>query len=152
MCEVLVCVKNQGTTGVLATDSHMPKQGDVVFVAPDGWTWGVCELGQIVANNPNGNHPFFRILKLANVTVAQASNMMTPELDIDPQNPSPYLQYRGRFLDKTKIPAGVLSDYLTDDTRAQPFLVLNFTAAQINAIVTTTDDANCPAYHARIAF
>lgn len=155
MCEILLCVKNMGTSGVQASDSHQPKQGDVVAVQPDGWPWGACELGQVVQGNPNGNHPFFRIIKLPNVTVAQASNMLTPEQDLDPQNPSPYLQYRARFLDKTKISpatAQTLLNYWNDDGRAQGFLSLSYTAAQINNIVTTTDDANCPAYHARIAF
>lgn len=142
MCEILVCVRDMGQTGNIALDSKRPKQGDVIDVHPDGWIWGVCELGQIVQGNPNGNHPFFRIIKLPNVTVNQASNMLAPELDTDPQNPSPYLQYRARYLDKVKIAALVsktLRDYWLDDLRTAGFLVLNFTAAQINNIVSIRD-------------
>lgn len=139
MCEILLCVKDRGNSGVLLIDSHAPKQGDVVLVKPDGWQWGAAELGTAVQGNPNGNHPFFRIIKLPNVTVAQASNMLTPEIDIDPQVPSAYLQYRGRFLDKSKVPPATMQaliDNWNDDGRANGFISLNYTAAQINTIVT----------------
>ena len=139
MCEILLCVHDRRTTGNVAIDSHAPKQGDVVCVQPDGWTWGVCELGQVVPGNPNGNHNFFRIIKLPNVTVNQASNMLAPEVDVDPQNPSPYLQYRARYLDKSKIPPATMQallDNWNDDGRAQGFLQVNYTAGQINNIVS----------------
>lgn len=140
MCEILVCVRDKGISGDLLIDSHAPQQGDVVDVHPDGWNWGAAELGQVLQGNPNGNHPFFRVIKLANVTEAQAASMLAPEIDADPQNPSPYLQYRGKYLDKTKInpvTAKALWDYWNDDGRAQGFLVLPYTAAQINNIVST---------------
>lgn len=164
-CEILVCVKNLGNSGSLNIDSHAPKRGDIIDVHPAGWGWGLCELGQVVQvldgdtgqmkPHPNGNHPMARILKLTNVSVAQASNMLTREQDIDPQNPSPYLQFRARFLDFTKIPAATMQaliDYWNDDGRAQGFITLNYSASQINSITTATDDVGCPAYHARIAF
>ncbi len=144
MCEILLCVKNVG-------GDTRPKQGDVVWVAANGWAWGTGELGQV--DHPvYPKHNLYRIIKLPNVTVAQAKTMMAYEQPTDPLHPSPSLQYRGRFLDKTKIPAGVLSDYLLDELRTQPFITLTYTAAQLNTIVTTTDDANCPAYHKRVAF
>lgn len=132
MCEILVCVKDRG--GI-----RDPKRGDVIDVKPDGWAWGRCELGQVVPGNPNGNHNFFRIIKLPNVTEAQAENMLTPEVDVNPLIPSPYLQYRVRYLDITKIAAlasKVLRDHWQDDLRADGFLTLNFTAAQINNVVS----------------
>lgn len=139
MCEILLCVKDMGNSGNLAIDSHAPKQGDVVDVHPDEWSWGQCELGVVVNGNPNGNHPFFRVIKLPNVSVAQAARMTTPEVDIDPQNPSPYLQYRAFFLDKSKINGTTMKallDNWNDDGRASGFILLNYTAAQINNIVT----------------
>jgi len=140
MCEILLCVRDKGTSGNLLIDSHAAKRGDVVLVKPDGTSWGLCELGQNdPGQDPNGNYAFFRIIKLPNVTVAQASNLLTPELDVDPQNPSPYLQYRARFLDKNKIPPATMQaliDYWQDDGRAQGFITLNYTAAQINSIVS----------------
>ena len=132
MCEILVCVKDRG--GI-----NTPKQGDVIEVKPDGWSWSRAELGQVIPGNPNGNHNFFRIIKLPNVTEAQAANMLTPEVDVDPQNPSPYLQYRVRYLDITKIAAltsKVLRDHWLDDLRTNGFLTLNFTAAQISNVVS----------------
>lgn len=132
MCEILLCTRDMG-------GHQAPKQGDVIEVKPDGWGWGQCELGISVPGNPHGNHPFFRVIKLPNVTVAQASNMLAPEVDVDPQNPSPYLQYRARFLDKSKInpvTAKVLKDHWDDDARTQGFITLPYTAAQINNIVS----------------
>ena len=139
MCEILLCVKDRGTSGVLLIDSHAPKQGDVVCVSPDGFQWGAAELGQVIDGNPNGNHPFFRVIKLPNVTILQASNLLFREVDVDPQNPSPYLQHRARYLDRTKInPAtqAALKSYWDDDARAAGFITLPYTAAQINNIVS----------------
>jgi hypothetical protein len=139
MCEILLCVKDRGTTGKLAIDSKAPKQGDVIAVHPDGWGWGACELGVVVPGNPNGNHNFFRVIKLPNVTVNQASSMLAPEADLDPQHPSPYLQYRAFFLDKSKIPSATMQallDNWNDDGRTNGFISLNYTAAQIASIKT----------------
>ncbi len=129
MCEILLCTRDMG-------GHQAPKQGDVIEVKPDGWGWGQCELGISVPGNPHGNHPFFRVIKLPNVTVAQASNMLAPEVDVDPQNPSPYLQYRARFLDRTKIPNGAFKTHVLDDLRAQQTITVPHTAAQLSAIVT----------------
>jgi hypothetical protein len=135
MSEILLCVKNRN---VLLAGA--PKQGDVVAVCPDGWEWSTAELGVPVEGNPNGNHNFFRIVKLPNVTVAQASTLLPPEQDVDPENPSPYLQYRAKYLDKSKISPvtmQALLDNWNDDGREQGFITLNYTAAQINSIVST---------------
>lgn len=133
MCEILVCVKNRGS------NPGAPRQGDVICVQPDGWAWSPCELGQSVEGNPNGKHNFFRVVKLPNVTAAQASRMLAPQLDIDPQNHSPYLRFRAFYLDRTKIPSGALRTYWDDDARAQGFAVINHTAAQLNNIVSERD-------------
>jgi hypothetical protein len=131
MCEILVCVKDRDLT-----NHHAPRQGDVVDVHADGWVWGACEMGRVIQGNPNGNHPFFRIIKLPNVTVAQASSMLSPELDVDPLKPSPYLQFRAFFLDRTKIVhPGLLANW-DEDARVNGFVLLAFTATQIAAIRT----------------
>ena len=151
MCEALVCIRNMGQSGDPLIDSCAPKRGDVVTVQEDGWNWGTCELGQIVQGNPNGNHAFFRIFKFPNTSVAQAAKMLSAEKDTDPQNPSPYLQYRAFFFDVTKIPSGALQIYWNDDARSASFISLPYSAVQMNTIVTGTDDVGCPAFHARIA-
>ena len=135
MCEILVCVKDRSTTGNPVIDSPCPKQGDVIFAAPDGWGWGGHELGTTLCS-VNGNHPFFRIVKLPNVTLAQIAKMLSAELPVDMQHPSPYLQYRGFFFDKTKIPVGALATHWTDDTRKSPFISLPLTMTQINAFIS----------------
>lgn len=86
-----------------------------------------------ITEHPNGNHSFFRIIKLPNVSVAAASTLLAPELPVDPLNPSPYLQYRGFFLDKTKFPK-VLLDHWNDDNRVAQFLTLNISTAQFNTL------------------
>lgn len=92
-----------------------------------------------IAQHPNGNHSYMRIIKLPSVTMAQANHLMTPEIDTNPLDPSPYLQPRGFFIDKTKIPVGMaaLAAHIADDLRTNQSITLaNATAAQINALVT----------------
>jgi len=141
MCEILLCVRDMRNVAW-----PYPQQGDVIAVVPDGWRWGACELGQAVEGNPNGNHPFWRIIKLPNVTVAQASNLLAPERDTDPQGPSPYLQYRQFYFDKTKIPAGqiALLQNLADDLRTNGFVTLNFTAAQLANVISRRPALSAP--------
>lgn len=162
MCEVLIRVKNVvdltpgGVLMPLAKVSKMEKMGDVILLRDDGFDWRPAELGTPVAENSyRGNHSFWRVLKFPKIALQLATKMLTRELDIDPQNRSPYLQARAFFIDKTKIPPATaqnLIDHWNDDGRANGFLTLQFTAAQLNSVITSTDDVNCPAYHKRIAF
>jgi len=135
MSEVLVCVHDMSSTGVTSLDNKYPKKGDVVVAVPDGWAWGLAELGQTVQDNPNGNHAFFRILKVASVSLAAARTMLAAELPVDPLNPSPFLQYRAKYLDPTKIPTNLRS-YWLDDLRAHGTISMPYTAAQFNTIVS----------------
>lgn len=136
MCEIIVCARDEQPTGNLAWDSKRPKQGDVIEAREDGFDWGDAVKGIVIPGNPNGNHPRWRWIKLPNVTVSQASTLLAPEVDVDPQRPSPYLQYRVFFLDKSKIPAGAFATYWTDDARTAPFITLPHTAAQLANIRT----------------
>lgn len=129
MCEAIVCIRDMGNSGNPLIDSHAPQQGDVVFVGPDGWNWGKDERSNAT--------PFFRILQFPNITETQASVMLAREVDTDPQNPSLYLQFRAKFFDKTKIPVGLISQYWNDDTRAAPFIVIPYTAAQLQNIISS---------------
>lgn len=137
-CSVLVCVKNRGNSGQLALDSKAWQDGDVICVMPVDWSWGACELGRTYPGNPNGNHPFWRVVVLPNVSISEASPWLSPEED-DANSQSPYLQRRGFFLDRSKIkPAtmAALAAHWADDGRANGFITLNYTAAQINTIVS----------------
>lgn len=93
-------------------NTHCTKRGDVIVVAPDGWSWSALEL----------TLPFWRILKVPALNVSEASAYLAPELDTDPNHPSRTLQRRAfKFdIDSTLVtlPA-VLVTYLADDTRAQ---------------------------------
>lgn len=69
------------------------KAGDVISIQPDGGPWGNDDLNDTV------NHT---IIKLPKVSVSEASYLMTPEIDVDPKNPSKTLQRRAFHLDLTK--------------------------------------------------
>lgn len=136
MCEAIVCIRDEAPTGNLVWDSKRPKQGDVIEVREDGFDWGDAVNGITKQGDPNGNHPQWRWLKLPNISVAQASIMLGQEVETNPQKPSPYLQYRGFFLDKSKIPTGAFKTYWNDNTRAQAFITLPHNAAQLEALRT----------------
>jgi len=95
---------------------------------PDNWNWGVDEK----------TLPFYRILKLPNVTLAQAAPYLAPEPPVDPLNPSKTLQKRVFSLNLAHVtlPAA-LKTFIADDTRASPSYTFNATAAQIAAVVVT---------------
>lgn len=98
------------------------KRFDVIVVSPDGWPWGSEEL----------RHPDWRIVALPKVTVLQAQNFLSPEVDVDPTKPSRMLQRRGFYFDLASLtlPPALLA-WVADDTRAQPIRSANYTAAQI---------------------
>lgn len=124
MCEVLLRVADKiGADPYL--DAKCLKRGDIVVVCADGWAWGADELV----------NPFWRILKLPNVTVAQAEGFLGREFDTDPAKPSRVLRRRafGVDLASVTIPAG-LKAWLLDDTRAAPTRTTNFTPAQFLAL------------------
>jgi hypothetical protein len=136
MCEMLLCVHNRGTSGNLLVDSHAPQAGDVVTILSDGANWGYAPLGHAQEGDPNGNYPFFRILQIPNVSADQASNLLAPEIDADAQNPSLYLQYRGFFIDQSKITDSALLAYLADDTRAASTIALTYDATWLASVTT----------------
>lgn len=150
MCEILLWVKDTAT-GDPATDSRQFLQGDVVTVQPDGYPWGDCELcgasttwqnnaGQQrpMSAHPNGVHAFWRVVKLPNVSVAQAAIVLGPELPVDPLNPSPYLRLRHNFIDKAKIQSAFPAFYANfiDDLRTNPSVTVNASAGQINQVIS----------------
>ena len=136
---------------VQVKDSLRPleaKRGDVVVAMPDGWAWGECELGgptytdengqkQPIANHINGNHNFWRILKLPNISQPVVSQLTSTEKDVDPLHPSANLQFRGFYIDLDNIPVANLSliTYLADDTRASRFLTSPLTDNQLQSII-----------------
>lgn len=145
-----------------------PQAGDVITVLEDGANWGDLVIGGRPANpafnpadvgfapgdkvftdrvtgqtrpiseDPNGNHNQVRIIKLPNVTSAQASNLLSGERAADMQHPSPLLQFRQFYFDRSKIPAGqvALLQNLADDLRTNAFVTLSFTAAQLATVVS----------------
>lgn len=94
----------------------------------------VNEEVRSISQHPNGNHPFFRVLKLPNVSVALANSLLSTEKETDPQNPNPYLQYRGFALDLSKM-KGALADFIADDTRVQQFFVDPMSDKEFQALI-----------------
>lgn len=172
MCEILLCVKNKGNSGIKTWDERAPKAGDVVCVMPDGHAWGSLELGghawgdiqehcderpdsklkrgeryyicaetgnaKPIHKHANGNHDFFRVVKLPNCTVSQLEMMLAEEPQVDPRRPSPYLQYRLNYFDRAKFKAAHIhfASHWDDDTRSQPTITFNVTWAQIKDLIS----------------
>lgn len=84
MAELLVRKVDKINSNDFYLNTKCFKAGDVIAVQPDGWLWGKDEL-----NSPN-----HVIVKLPKVSVSEASFLLTPEIDVDPKNPSKTLQRR----------------------------------------------------------
>lgn len=124
MCEIIFFVRDKFNPEDVYADVKCYKRGHVIMVKPAGWPWTELEL----------TNPDWRILKLPNVTEAQAASLVAHEIPTDPQKPGKMLQRRGfKFdLDDVNLPNPIKS-WLADDTRAQQFRSSNFTAAQFLA-------------------
>lgn len=109
-----------GLTGDDAFDSKVSRRGDVIVAVPNGWAWGDKELTE----------PFWRILKLPNVSEAMAQSLVGEEAPLS-EAPDPTLQFRGFTFDVDKA-TGQLRNYLRDDTRASP----SFTSQIDDAFIT----------------
>lgn len=83
--ELLIAINSQGTSPVSTLDCQLFKAGDVIHYHADGADWGKSEI-----NNSN-----WRIVRVPNLSTAQADSLIALELPTDPHNPSPTLQKRG---------------------------------------------------------
>lgn len=88
MAELLVRVVDKVNPDFYANTKCL-KRGDVIAVCEDGWGWGVEELA----------NPDWRILKIPDMTVAEASVFLAPERNRDPGQPSRTLQRRAFAID-----------------------------------------------------
>jgi hypothetical protein len=116
MAEMLVRVVDK--VGVdLYKDCQCTKRGDVIVAQADGWNWGLQEK----------TNPHYRIIKVPGLTVSAAQALCSPEVAVDPNNPSRTLQKRGFKLDLANVawPAGFQA-WLSDSTRATPVFTAVF--------------------------
>lgn len=104
-------------------DAKCLKRGDVVVVVDNGWLWAKEEL----------TAPYWRILKLPNVSVTVAEAFLGAEFDIDPAHPSKVLRRRAFSLDLVNWTNQVLQ-WIADDTRAVPFRTANISEANLLAL------------------
>lgn len=116
MCELVIqAAERQG-------GDHMTyRRGDVIAVGPDDMDWG----------RDGSCHPEWRTLRLPNVTELEAQALLSGELQTDPQNPNQFLQRRGFRLDLDSMPSD-MQPWLTDSTRAQPVLEVQWTWPELN--------------------
>jgi hypothetical protein len=89
-----------------------------------------------IRHHPHGNHDFFRVVKLPNCTVAQLETMLAPERDQDPRRPSPYLQFRLNYFDRSKILAEAFAKHWDDHLRDEQFIVVPLVWAQLKNFVS----------------
>lgn len=107
--------------------NRVTKRGDIIVVQADGWPWSRAE--QTLS--------FWRIIKLPNITVAQAKNaMLAAGTRTDPTESLITVPLRAFRLDLDTIistPALVsVAAYLTDNTRTQPSFSVPWSLAQLN--------------------
>jgi hypothetical protein len=124
MCELLIRVRDKVNDDPYL-DARCFKRGDVVVVVDDDWQWGREEL----------RNPDWRIVRLPNVSTAQAAAFLGEEMDEDPQQPSRALRRRGWSFDlaAASLPAAFRA-WLADDSRASPARQINLTAQQLLAL------------------
>lgn len=92
-----------------------------------------------IKHHRNGNHDFFRVIKFPNCTVAQLETLTAPEVNSDSRRPSPFLQFRSHFIDKSKLPADAMKafhDHWQDDERDAQHLTLTCNWAQVQAVIS----------------
>lgn len=94
---------------------------------------------RMISEHPRGNHDCFRIVKLPNCTVSELESLVSPELNLDPCQQSPYLQYRAFFIDKDRVTGteqAHLCDFWGDDARTDGSLTLNVTWEQLQNFIS----------------
>lgn len=114
MCELLLRVTNSALRGDPLFDSKASRRGDVIVVVPDGWAWGAKEL----------TNPFWRIVKLPNVSLSVGEMLVAEEPQVGPE-PVRTRQFRwyNLVMNHAELPAAFRT-WLADDTRAQPTITV----------------------------
>lgn len=88
MAELLVRVVDKVGADIYQ-DAQLTKRGDVIAVCEDGAPWGTEDLA----------NPEWRIVRVPGVAAERFMGLLTPELPIDPEQPSRTLQRRAFRLD-----------------------------------------------------
>lgn len=74
-------------------DAACHKAGDVIVIVPANWQWGKAEIS---------NQEW--VILYVDGPQEQLQQLLSPEVDTDPQNPSLVLQRRGFRIDFAKLP------------------------------------------------
>lgn len=128
MSELLIRVQDK-VNADFYLDCQCTKRGDVIVARPDGWPWGHDEL----------TAPFWRILKVPALPLAEAEALTGPELPVDPQSPGRTLRRRAFKLDLDALLAApaipqALKDYIRDDTRAAATFMVVLPLVAVRAV------------------
>lgn len=104
MAELVVMVVDRLHPHDVYLNAAAYKRGDVIEVRPDGWPWGTEELA----------HPDWRILRIPDLTVSEASALLAEERNTDPAHQSRTLQRRAFKLDLEHAAVGELRAFFDD--------------------------------------
>ncbi len=123
MADLLIRIRDKESSGDPETDAVQFKRGDVIAVWPTPGPWGTEEL----------RNPDWRIVRLPNVSVEDAQELMAPErlATLDGER---LMRKRRARLDVDNLPAPVRA-WLADDTRAVPIFSSPLPRAAFVALV-----------------
>lgn len=114
MAELLIRVRDKDPHPDPYVDVQRSKRGDVIAACPDGWQWSHKER----------TNPDWRIVRVLGLPMNIAETFMSPERG-DPKVDRMLRRREAAFdLDHAELPARV-REYLDDDSRAQPSIVLS---------------------------
>lgn len=123
MADLLIRIRDKESSGDAETDALQFKRGDVIAVWETPGPWGIEEL----------RNPDWRILRLPNVSAADAQELMAPETD-STVTAERLMRKRRARLDIDALPAPVRA-WLADDSRAQPILEAGLARVAFVALV-----------------
>lgn len=114
MAELLIRVRDKEAHPDPYVDAKRSKRGDVIAACPDGWKWSHAER----------TNPDWRIVRILGLPMNIAETFMSPERG-DPRVDRMLRRREASFdFDHADLPARV-REYLADDSRAQPSIVLS---------------------------
>jgi hypothetical protein len=126
MCEILIRARDKVNVDDVYLDVKCLKRSDVVAVVPDGWAWSQLEL----------TAPYWRIVKLPQVSVNAASVLLTPEVLQSPEASEKMLRSRGAKWDLDSATWSTpVRNWINDDSRATPFRSVNINEADFLSLV-----------------
>jgi hypothetical protein len=124
MADLLIRIRDKESSGDAETDALQFGRGDVIAVWETPGPWGKQEL----------SNPDWRIVRLANVTAADALELIQPETDALATSERLMRKRRAGF-NLDNLPAGLRAWLDDDDSRAEPIRTVNLSRAAFLVLV-----------------